>query len=63
MGIADLYAIVDGLHLEIEVKRPGGQLRPMQEKWRDYCKSKNILWVCATSVEDIDDIIKKVLNK
>lgn len=62
MGIADLYAVVNGLHLEIEVKRPGGQLRPMQEKWRDQCKAKNILWVCADSVEDVITVVNQILK-
>lgn len=62
MGIADLYAVVNGLHLEIEVKRPGGQLRPMQEKWRDQCKAKNILWVCADSVEDVIIVVNQILK-
>ena len=62
MGIADLYAVVNGQHLEIEVKRPGGQLRPMQEKWRDQCKAKNILWVCADSVKDVSNIVEAILK-
>lgn len=53
MGIADLYAVIDGKHIEIEVKRPGGQLRPMQEKWRDRCKAMNILWLCADNLEQV----------
>ena len=52
MGIADLYAVIDGIHIEIEVKRPGGQLRPLQEKWRDQCLAKNIFWIC----EDEEDL-------
>lgn len=59
MGIADLYAVIDGKHIEIEVKRPGGQLRPMQEKWRDRCKLNNILWICADSLDDMKDFVCK----
>ena len=62
MGIADVYTVVNGIHVEIEVKRPGGQLRPMQEKWRDLCKAKNIAWVCATSVEDVKPLVEKILK-
>ena len=46
-GLPDLYAVIEGLHVEIEVKRPGGQLRAMQEKWRDRFIRKNVLWICA----------------
>ena len=59
MGIADLYAVVDGIHIEIEVKRLGGQLRPMQEKWRDVCKAKNIMWICADDAQQVKDFIEK----
>ena len=63
MGIADLYAVVDGKHVEIEVKQPGGSLRPMQEKWRDRCHAKNILWICAASKEEVKDFIEKLLKE
>lgn len=62
MGIADLYAVVNGIHLEIEVKKPGGELRPMQEKWRDRCKKMNILWVCADKVEDVEKKVNEIFD-
>lgn len=51
MGIPDLYAVIDGIHLEIEVKRPDGQLRPMQEKFRDKCKLLHIHWTCVDNID------------
>lgn len=53
MGIPDLYAVVNGWHVEIEVKRPGGQLRPMQMKFRDKCLKHHTHYLCAESVEDV----------
>lgn len=53
MGIADLYAVYDGKHIEIEVKAPGRCMRPMQEKWCEKCKALNILHICADCVDDI----------
>ena len=53
MGIPDLYAVVNGTHVEIEVKAPGKSLRPMQEKFRAQCKELNIEWLCADNVDDI----------
>lgn len=63
MGIPDLYAVVDGFHLEIEVKRPGGQLRPMQEKYRKMCLKKNIAYICADNIEVVHEIVFELLNK
>ncbi len=51
-GIPDIYAVFNGIHIEIEVKRPGGELSSMQEKWRDKCKQRKIYWCCVDSLED-----------
>ena len=62
MGIADLYAVINGIHIEIEVKKPGGSLGIMQEKWRDECKKLNIHWLCVDSIEDFKLYIKNFLS-
>lgn len=59
MGIADLYAIYDGRHIEIEVKAPGKSMRPMQEKWYEKCKALNILHCCCDNIDDM----KKFMNE
>ena len=63
MGISDLYVIIDGIHLEIEVKKPGGKLSPLQEKWRDKCIKKRIRWICADSLQDVINKINEILNQ
>lgn len=62
-GIPDLYAVVDGMHLEIEVKTLDGELEPLQEKYRLKCERLRIPWVCATCVEDVQEIVEKRLIK
>lgn len=59
-GIPDIYAVYDGIHIEIEVKTPTGELSTMQEKFRDRCKRKNIIWICATSVKEVKELIEKI---
>lgn len=61
-GIPDLYAVINGLHVEIEVKQPGGELEPMQEKFRQKCERLNIMWVCATNVEDVKTLVETILQ-
>lgn len=56
-GVSDIWAAINGRHVEIEVKRPGGQLRTMQEKWRDRCKASNIVWCCCDSIDDFKKFI------
>ena len=63
MGIPDLYAVVNGYHLEIEVKAPGGCLRPMQVKYAMRCHEKNIAYVCADNVDVVKALVKELLEK
>ena len=56
-GQADLYAVIDGQHVEIEVKRPGGQRSPDQEKWEEMCRRCNIMYICADSVQVVANFL------
>lgn len=61
-GIPDLYAVINGVHLEIEVKRHGGELSPLQEKFRDRCFNIGCLWLCADNVDDVKEFVKTLLT-
>ena len=64
MGIPDLYAVYNGIHVEIEVKRPGGSQSPMQEKYEMMCKKCNILYICASSLLEVENFFKNnVFNR
>ena len=58
-GIPDIYCVVNGKHIEVEVKAPGGHLSPMQEKLRDLCKRNNIEWICVDDIEEFKSFIGK----
>ena len=61
-GIPDLYAAINGQHVEIEVKREyGGELSTMQLKFRDLCEKRKIIWICAKSVDDVKKLVEKLL--
>lgn len=61
-GIPDLYAAINGQHVEIEVKREyGGELSTMQLKFRDLCEKRKIIWICAKSVNDVKKLVEKLL--
>lgn len=62
-GIPDLYAVVNGMHLEIEVKTPEGELEPLQETYRRKCERLRMPWVCATCVDDIKPFVETQLLK
>lgn len=63
MGIPDVWASIDGRHIEIECKRfDGGELSSMQEKFKKKCKLANIPYIEAHSLEDVINVIQKILN-
>lgn len=59
-GIPDLYFVYNGQHVEVEVKKDGGSLSVMQEKFRDMCKDKSIKWACVSSLEEFKIFIKQL---
>ena len=63
MGIADLYAVINGYHIEIEVKRPGGQASMMQLKHKVKCNTLGILYMCVDDVNDVKMTANLLLNK
>ena len=62
-GIPDLYAVYYGLHIEIEVKKVGGKLSTMQEKFRDMCYKNNIKYICADNVDSFINFMNEIKLK
>ena len=60
MGLPDLWVFIYGKHIEIEVKRPGGQPRATQEKWARRFTEMGAEYICADSVTDVIDLIEKL---
>ena len=63
MGIADLYAVYNGLHIEIEVKKLNGRTSTMQDKWAEKCQQLNILYICAKSVDEVKVFFENLKKK
>lgn len=62
-GLPDVYCVINGKHVEIEVKRPGGQLSSAQETWRDKFHHLGIERFCFDSVEECKKQILLLLEK
>lgn len=62
-GIPDIYAVYYGLHIEIEVKKVGGKLSIMQEKFRDMCYKNNIKYICTDDIDDFVNFMNKIKVK
>jgi len=62
-GIPDLYAIVRGLHVEIECKREaGGKVSQLQIKKRAELESVGSRYICPNSVEEFKEFIEEVIR-
>lgn len=55
-GIPDIYAVYNGIHIEIEVKKPGGKQSTMQEKFQKMCENINIIYICVDNLVDFKEI-------
>lgn len=62
-GIPDLYAVYYGLHIEIEVKKVGGKLSTMQEKFKDMCYKNNIKYICTDNVDSFINFMNEIKLK
>lgn len=60
-GLPDMWALINGVHLEIEIKRPdGGRRSTMQLKWAEIFDHLGVPYCCVDSPEQLDDVIKKL---
>lgn len=60
-GIPDIYCVVNGRHIEIEVKADNGQLSSMQITYKEMFEKIGIKYIVAKSVEDVSEVIKELL--
>ena len=51
-GIPDIYVVFNGHHIEIEVKKPGGQQSVMQEKFQAFCEMIHVDYLLIDSIND-----------
>lgn len=59
-GMPDIWMIYNGIHIEIEIKKPGGKMSIMQKKQRRRLQKSNCLVYCVESKEEVEEIIKKI---
>lgn len=61
-GIPDLYAVINGVHVEIEVKAPGGSRSSRQDAFERMCKERSIVYICTDNVEDVKKLVQSLIN-
>lgn len=58
-GIPDLYGVANGIHFEIEVKKPGGKTTPLQDKFANRIEKCGAIYILADNAE----IVTLTLNQ
>lgn len=61
-GLPDIYVVYNGKHIEVEVKRTGGQLSPMQETWARRFKQLGITHYIADDVEKFKQFMNGMMK-
>lgn len=60
-GSADLFCVIHGVHIEIEVKAPGGTRRPDQERWERICKQIGAPYIVCDNLHAFVEFIQSYL--
>ena len=61
-GIPDLWMVINGIHVECEMKTPFGKRSTMQEKWEMKFKRLNIKYICPHSFIEFRDFVLDLLK-
>lgn len=61
-GIPDLFIVINGIHIECELKTPFGKRSSMQEKWAMKFQRLRIKYMCPRTFVEFRDYILEVLK-
>ena len=59
-GVPDIFLVINGKHIEIELKAPNGKLSTMQEKFKWRCET---IWKIPHFVPRTFEEFKEVVDK
>lgn len=60
-GIPDLYIVINSIHIEVEIKKEGGERSNLQFRWEKYFNKISIPYYVCDNLEEFKKIIKKYL--
>ena len=58
-GRPDLYCVYNGIHIEIELKRVGGEARARQEAFERKCRKKGTIYIRPDTYKEFVDFFEK----
>lgn len=60
-GSADIFVVIEGFHIEIEIKAENGEPSSLQLKWEDRCKNLwHIPYFRVKSLKEIKEIMERL---
>lgn len=62
-GLSDIYFVYNGLHVEVEVKRPGGSMSAIQETWARKFKELKVVHICVDNVEEFKKFMSYIIQR
>lgn len=62
-GLPDIFFVYGGKHVEVEVKAPGGELRPLQIKWQQIFAARGIDYVCVDDIAEFKKFMTRYIGK
>ena len=61
-GIPDMFIVINGMHVECEMKTDSGRRSPMQEKWAMKFERLGVKYICPKSFVEFRDYIMSLLK-
>lgn len=60
-GIPDLFVVINGIHIEVELKAKNGKRSSMQDKWAYKFSILHIHYVCPHSLNEFVEYISQFI--
>jgi|GEM_PF-1009495 len=61
-GQADIFGMIDGRFLSIEVKAPRGRVRKEQERWGEMVNREGGIHIVARAGCDLDESVREIVS-
>lgn len=62
-GAADIWLCVNGVHVEVEVKKPGGERSSDQERWERICRLTGAPYIVVDNLPEFIEFITPYIKR
>lgn len=61
-GLPDLWFVYNGIHVEVEIKKPGGERKVLQTKMAKSLIDRKVLYILVDNLEPVKQMIEAIKN-